>query len=791
MKNQLEDINAWFENLGKRIVKFRWIILIAFIVITIIAGFGLNKIKLDNSIEGWFLEGAEIKKAQDKFEELFGNNDYVAFLVEAEDVFAPEILTMIRNLGEELENSVPFADKVISIADMEFSRADGDDIIIENLVPDPILTNPEDIKKIKDMAFAKEQLVNRMYSDDSKQTWIMLRLYTYPDDWEEKGEVSPINQVGFKILEILNQEKYKKYSIKSAGMPVMAVEEMELAEKEMGKLTLIAIILSIIILFIFLRSLRGVIIPLITTISSIIIVFGFMGHLGLKINATVMSVPVFIGFAVSIGYSIHLFNFFKRNLFITGKRKESVYYSFKQSGWPLLFTAFTTIASLLSFYFVSLVPIQWLGLTSAAVIFTVYIVVMALTPVLLSLGKDKIPNEIILKKGIWTDKYFVKFGEWVLNHSIPIIIIFAIIVGAFIYGLTKIEINVDIKRTYGNRVPYVNRMVYVANSKIGSLMSYDLTLSFNETDTIKNPEILKKFEEFINKVQKLTVTKKTSSILDIIKDMNQLLNGDDPQYYRIPDNKKMIAQLLFLYELSGGTDTSEWVDNNYSVLRLMVEVDDMDALEIKKDIEFLKKTSKEIFPEAQLLISGSMPQVAALNYYVATGQVKSFLIALVVIMLLLMIVFRSIKTGLIGIIPNITPAIIIGGLMGFLNIPLDFFTITMMPMILGLAVDDTIHFISHSHLAYNTSGNYKDSILQTFKMVGKALFITTFIIMASFSIYLTSIFNMFINLGIFIIVGIASALIADYLVTPVLLNWTKPFGRMKTMEKKISRKGKK
>lgn len=779
MKKQLQNINVWFENLGKGIVKFRWIILIAFIIVTIIAGFGLNKIKLDNSIESWFLEGAEIKRAQDKFEEIFGNNDYAAFLVEAEDVFAPEILTMIRDLGEELENSVPFADKVISIADMEFSRADGDDIIIENLVPDPIPTNPEDIKKIKDMAFAKEQLVNRMYSDDSKQTWIMLRLYAFPDDWEEKGEVSPINQVGLKTLEILDQEKYKKYSIKSAGMPVMGVEEMELAEKEMARLTLIAIILSIIILFIFLRSLRGVIIPLITTISSIIIVFGFMGHLGLKINATVMSVPVFIGFAVSIGYSIHLFNFFKRNLFITGKRKESVYYSLKQSGWPLLFTAFTTIASLLSFYFVSLVPIQWLGLTSAAVIFAVYIIVMALTPVLLSLGKDKSPNEIIRKKGMWADKYFVRFGEWVLNHSIPIIIIFAIIVGVFIYGLTKIEINVDIKRTYGKRVPYVNRMVYVANSKIGSLMSYDITLSFDESDIIKSPEILKKFEEFINKVQKLVVTKRTSSILDIIKDMNQLLNGDDPQYYRIPDNKDMIAQLLFLYELSGGTDTNEWIDNDYSVLRLMVEVDDMDALEIKKEIEFLKKTSKEIFPDAQFLISGSMPQMAALNYYVATGQIKSFLIALVVIMLLLMIVFKSIKTGLIGMIPNISPAIIIGGLMGFLNIPLDFFTITMMPLILGLAVDDTIHFISHSHLAYNASGDYKDSILQTFKMVGKALFITTFIIMVSFSIYLTSIFNMFINLGVFIIVGIASALIADYLVTPVLLNWTKPFSRKK------------
>ena len=779
MIKKVEAINQWFESLGKTIVRLRWAIIIGLIVVTVIAVLGLGRIKIDDSIEGWFLEGAAVKKAQDEFEAIFDNNDYVALLIEADDVFSFEILRLLKALGDELEREVPFADEVVSLADMEFSRAEGDEIIIEDLVPDEIPTDPAEIERIRTMAFSKDFLVNRMFTDDSRQTWLMLRLLNFPDDWEDKYEDSPMNLVGKKVLEILGQEKYRDYTIKPTGMPVMAVEEIGYFGNEFGRLTVLAVLVSIIILAVFLRSVRGVVIPLITTVISIVTVFGFMGYLGVKLNATVMTVPVFLGFAVSIGYSIHLFNFYKRNLLLTGKREESVYYAIKQTGWPIFFTAMTTIASLLSFCFIELVPLRWLGLTSAATIFSVYIVVMTLTPSLLYFGKDKertTEESGIKTEKLWTDKFFARLGELVIRNSVPIIILFALTAVIFLYGMTKLKVSMDIRKNMGYRVPYIERVLRIAESKIGSLMSYDVTFAFEEPDAIKDPEVLKRFETFAEQVKELELTKRVTSILDIVKDMNMLFNDDNPEYYQIPNKKEMVAQLLLLYEMSGGAEASEWVNDDYSVLRLMVEVMNMNDLEIRNEISFLKETAEEIFPEAKFSITGSMPKTSALNYYVTIGQIKSFLIALTVITILMIAVFRSLKTGLIGMIPNVTPAIMVGGLMGFLDIPLDFVTITMMPLILGLAVDDTIHFINHVNLEYSRTDNYKEGIVKTFRMVGKALFMTTFIIVASFAIYLTSKANMFINLGIFIVLGISSALVADYLVTPVLLKWTKPFG---------------
>jgi predicted RND superfamily exporter protein len=261
--------------------------------------------------------------------------------------------------------------------------------------------------------------------------------------------------------------------------------------------------------------------------------------------------------------------------------------------------------------------------------------------------------------------------------------------------------------------------------------------------------------------------------------MNQLLNNNDKKFYKIPDTKNMVAQILLLYEMSGGTEASQWVDNDYTMLRLMVEIKDMDAENIRNTISMLEGISFEYFPDAEFSISGSMPQAAALNYYVATGQIRSFLLALFVIMILLITVFGSVKTGLIGMIPNISPAIAIGGLMGLLNIPLDFMTVTAMPLILGLAVDNTIHFISHIKLEYERTREYEKSILTTFKLVGKALIMTSVILIASFALYFISKINMFFNMGLFIVVGITVAMLSDCLITPVVINITKPFGKEK------------
>lgn len=162
-----------------------------------------------------------------------------------------------------------------------------------------------------------------------------------------------------------------------------------------------------------------------------------------------------------------------------------------------------------------------------------------------------------------------------------------------------------------------------------------------------------------------------------------------------------------------------------------------------------------------------------------SGQIQSFLIAICIVALLLALVFGSIRLGLIGMIPNIAPALAVGGVMGLLDIPLDMMTSTIMPMILGLAVDDTIHFINHSHLEFSRCGNYNQTIRRTFSVVGIALVLSTVIISANFFVYATSDAKQFFNLGMLSVVGMVSALLADLFITPVLVKSFKIFGKEK------------
>lgn len=776
MKDKSKSVENWFEHFGDWVIKYRLWIISGWLVITVTAGLGLPKVRIESSIKNWFIEKSEVNRNRKEFEQNFNNPDRVALLITADDAFSPEILKMIDGLGEELEKEVPFADEVVSLANVEYSYAKGDSIIIEDLVPDPASTEPKEIEKIRRKALSERSIAGRFVSRDSKETWVVLRLLPFPENWKREHQEAPDKMVGEKVLEILNKKRYQKYDIKPTGTPVVAVEELNFTNKETTRLISIAFIIAIIILLVLLRSASGIAIPLLSMVSSIVIVYGSMGHLGIGINGFLVSIPVFLAIALSIGYSIHIFNYFKREFVITDDRKKAIIAAVRDAGWPILFTALTTIAALLSFCVVDLIPLRWLGFASASLVLVVYLAVIILTPAFLSFGKKQsVKTGASNDKSLWTDKYFAKFGQWTLRSSVPIIIVFAVSVAVLIYGLTKFEVNLDAERTYGRQVGYMNRMLEVAESKVGSFSSYNLTLEFDSPEILKSPETLRKVEVFISNIEKLELTRRVNSILGILKDMNQLLHEGDPDYYRIPDSEKMVAQFLLLYEMSGGENLNEWISYNERILRIQAETKDLNARETLRELDYLKRTAARMFPDAELNISGSMLEFAVLNQLITKGQINSFLIALGVIAILIMIVFRSVKTGLIGLIPNIAPVIMIGGIMGFFNIPLDFVTMTIIPMVLGIAVDDTIHFITYLHREYQENEDYYRSALNTLKIVGPALFMTTFVVIVSFGVFATSKANMLRNLGIFLSLGLTTALVVDYLMTPVLMNWFKPF----------------
>lgn len=780
MKLNIEKINAWFERRAYGLIKYRWYNLAGFMLILGASFYGMTLIQLDVSNESNFLPKDPIRIQTEEFEELFGNDQFVAVLVEHEDLFSHDALTLLKELHGELYDSVPFAEDVASLIDVEFTRGTEEGMFIEQIVPEIIPSSQEELSGIREKAFSKQNFRERLISSDGKQTWIMIRLLPFPDDWQEDYEEYPQLMVGSAVDHIISKEKYSQLNPRGTGMPYLAHEKRDYFQKESGRIMGTALLMAVIVLIIALRSFKGVLIPLVTAFSAIVIVNGMIGFSGIAVDNMVMIFPVLIGLAVALAYSIHIFTFFKRHFLRTGNRKEAVVHAIGEMGWPVFFTALTTVSALLSFLFIPIKTVRFIGLATAAVVATTYFVIIILTPSLLSFGKGRKPHPVYARNGgTFFERKLSRLGGWVLNNYRFIIPVYILLTAVLIVGVTRVEADIDPRKNIGLRVPYVQNLFELSRTELGSLYSYDVVIDLNEPGKAKDPQVLRNLERLGQEIEAFPLTKRTSSVLGIIKDMNQVLHEDDPDFYAVPDSREMTAQLFLLYENAGGTESESWVDYDYQRLRMQVQMDDMRAREVRDEYVQIGEMAGELFPGARVSVVGTMPQMMKMIFYIIHGQVLSFCIAFLVITVILMVVFGSIKTGLIGLIPNITPALVIGGILGFAGIPLDTSTVIIMPMILGLAVDDTIHFINHGKLEFIRTGRYRSSITRTFGTVGVALFFTTVILSAVFCVYMTSEVKTYFNTGLLAIAGMVSALLADYLVTPGLFRLFRIFGKEK------------
>ncbi len=787
-KKKIHSINALFAKIGAWQIKFRWHLLIVTTLLTIFGITGLKYVETANSRENWFDDNEAIEIATKKFEKQFGNNDNINVLVESKDVFQPEVLKAIKELGEELKEQVPYADDITSLADLEISIGTKDGIEVINPFKDGIPTDPKEIAKLKKLILSREALVNKIVSDDATETWLSLSLKEYPkkEEWEKTTNKDPMFQSGEAAIKVVTNPKWKsdKYTFKATGMAYTETEERDFFGPETKKRVFSGFLVMILFLIIFVRSLRGVFVPVFATISGIIIVFGAMGWFGIFVEYNMMTLPVMLGMALSVGYSIHIINAFKRAFNGGDKtRKEAVISAVEETGWPILFTAITTIGSVLSFISVGIVSMDWVGLTCAAVIFVDYLLIMILIPVLMSFGKERAKETKQKKVSTFSEKHLEGIGKFVIGHKKSVIIAFAVLVMGILPGVFKMSVNIDMFKFMGTKVPYIKRVYDITQSQLGSYLTYNVSIKFKEPGVVKDPKVLNNFDDFLKEVGKFELTKKSKgtasifSILDIIKEMNKTFHGDKKKFYAIPETRELVAQLLFLYEMSGGTKTFKWIDEDYSMLRAQIQITTFNANEIVKEIKAIKRISKEKFQDAEVSVVGSAVQFAELNKKVVLGEIKSILVALTVIGFLLILVFGSIKTGLTGMIPNITPLIFIAGYMGYLDSPLDMMTMTIIPMLLGIAVDDTIHLINQIKYEFEKRANYEHAIVASLKTIGKNLTMTTIILSATFAMYIFSPVSTMTRIGVLVSLGLLVALVTDFLVTPALILITKPFGK--------------
>lgn len=773
---RITSINGVFRSIGTWQVAHRWPLLVVTVLISLFCLAGIPRAKFSNQSDDWFDDTEKVKVDSDHFKDIFGNDDSVMVLVQASDVFAPEVLQAIDQLGDELLASVPYADKVTSLTTVSVPTGTEEGFEVSSPFADGIPDDPKLLAEKKAFLLGKSSLKDHLVSSDATQTWVVLSLFPYDTDSEEA-----MIRVGDAARGVLASGRYTSslYTMKATGMSYTEAEEHIVVNHETRVRVMGGFGVMLLCLVILVHSLRGVVIPILATFLGIGSVFGLSGWLGVEGNSTLVTLPILLGMALSVGYAIHLIDAFRTHFRQSCRRRQSAIDAVSECGWPILFTVLTTMVSLLSFLLADMKPMRWLGSISAAVVLAVYLFVMVLVPVFMSFGRDRVPSpeEVATQGATRADLLFGRFGRVVIARS-PLVIAISIAVIAWsIPGLARTHVNMDYTQMMGKRIPYVARMLDILNTKLGSQYSYDVLVECPQEGAFKQAgtmEALDRFERYLGALSQTKVTDgqpRTTSVVRLVKEMHRTLNGDDEACYAIPEDDDLLSQELFLYEISDPETLFDELDEDYRYAHIHVELNGYDANQILKDISSAKDYGQSLFPGAKVSVIGQVVEYAAMNGKVVIGELKSFGGSLVVVAILLMVVFQSVLTGLVAMIPNIVPVLLVGGAMGWTNTPLDMMTMTIMPMILGIAVDDTIHLTTRIRFEMEdgtTTGAM--AVERSFREIGKTMGMTTLILCSMFLVYCFSPMMALLRIGVLSIIGLGSALAADYTLTPVLIN---------------------
>ena len=791
--------------------RFKW--LLALVIILIFSFFGMQRVSIDTSNESFFPDDYPLIREANRFEELFGNEEFVFVLAESEEVFSTTTLKQIRDLSQTLEEEVPFVDEVTSITNIEQMKSEGNNLIIEDLVGEEIPTKKEELTNIKDEVLTNPNYVGRFITEDSQRAAIMITFETIPEAvYIEKESFSPFEQSNYKPEEIFkasdiyslsqieNQSNFTRiedprkliapavqvtldehqtddFRIRSTGMPILDYEVDRVVGEETIKFGLISLLVCIILMIVIFRSFRATMGPFLVISFSLIILYGLMGWLGISISMGAIIVPTLI-LVISVSYSIHLINHFQYKMKETGSRWKAAKYAYQEGSWPILITAFTTAIGFISFILVPIKPIREIGLICATGVVIAYLLTMIVLPCILTIGKDK--NEKVLSRGKTfsvdrRQKIMSGWADWISDHIGVTVIISLLLVIPLIYFSLNVEPSSDMVEMIGDDFEAAENMNYITDY-LGGAYSNEILIELPEKNMAEKPDVLNTVDSLIEEIKELESTVQVFALTDLVKELNKVMEGNEQEFYRLPESREKIAQYFLLYEMAGGDELDNWMDFDYQRLRVSAQVDEMSS-DFQNEFARIVNRNANQFPEGtEVSIVGDGPLMIDLLDSLLEGQAKSILAALVIITGLMVFILKSVKLGLISMIANFLPVLVVTGLMGFLGFPLDILTILIAPMIIGIAVDDTVHYFLHFREEYDRVGYYKTANRKTFIKIGWALVFTSLVLGIGFTIFGFSQINSLIHLGILSLAGIFTALLADLLVSPAVILLFKPFG---------------
>jgi len=762
--------NTFFARLAEDILRFRWLLLLLVFILTIFAFYEIKTIRMDNSNEAFFVEGDQTLVTYHRFHDTFGNDEFVYILFQTEDFFQPEIIKLISNLATDLEENVPYVKRVNFIGNVEYLEGVEGGVEIYKLLEE-FPETPQQMEIIRKKALAEPLYIDNLISPDGKTAAILLELDPYPGDKvDARRTIAPV------VREILARPQYASLEHYTVGVPIINYDIQAVTAKETRLFMLICIVLEMLILFWTTRRVRGVIAPIIVVILGVFWTLGMVGILGWTLNMLVIIVPTLL-IAVGIGDSMHVIAEFQDQQQRGLGRKEAITNTLTLVGLPCLLTTLTTAAAFLSFLATAIKPIREMGVYAAIGVITAFVLSLVLVPVFFSFGKEKAgfqnpsPNR---------NDLFDRILGWIalinIKHPRAILGIFLVLtlLSAGGYLLVKVESNTI--KMFSKRLPVRQAFDYV-DSHMGGSMSVEIMADTGKKDGVKDPAFLRQLESLQDYINKHPFSMKTMSVLDLLKEMNHALHENRPEYYTLPETKEQVSEYMFLYETSGGEELDKQVSFNYDIARLTARTKSLNTKDIKIFVSDITGFAKEhLDPSIKIELTGMIPMVNAMSDLITSGQIKSFGFAFIAISLMMILVLRSFKLGLISMVPNLFPVLIALGFMGYAGIYLSMAVVTFAAIIIGIAVDDTIHFFVRYRREFNRTGTYEGALKHTLLTVGRPITFTTITLVAGFSVFALSDISNIGDFGLMAGFAIMWALLSDFFLAPAMMLLFKPLG---------------
>ena len=768
----------------------KYIAIFIMIMVTLLFGSQLPKLTIDTREEGFFHPSDPIITNYNDFRDQFGQDNIFFVVLQPEAGFTPEVLQLLAEVHHDLEQTLPYLDEVTSLVNGRMLRAEGDTLITEDLMAPPPQTEAE-VKRLYERIASNPLYEDLLVSEDHALALILVKPKAILDESvddvmagfemeEAAGDgTAPTRYItsdqNMEIYEAINKvlEKYRGRGVDFhlAGNPVFTVELFHGILKDMGRMIPLSFMVITVFLILLFRRISGVVYPLITVFFSLVSCMGIMAIWGIPITNVIQILPTFL-IVVGIGDSVHVLTIFYRNFQQSNDKRRAIIDAVAYTGLPVLMTSLTTAVGLLSFIWADIAVIAQLGYIAPVGVFLALLYSLVLLPTLIAVFPVKMKKATLSQVFSPVDSLFDRITRLTTGRPWWVVTVSGVIVALALSFALTVRFSHNAMKWLPEDSPVRIATELLEEKNSGSVM-LEVLIDTGKPNGLHEPEFLSAMDQAADSILKMAVNQiqaiKVLSLVDVVKEANKALNQDDPAAYVIPDTRQMVAQELALFESSGSDDLQSLTDSTYQIGRMTILAPFADSILYKDYADQLMAFLKAKLTGASLAFTGNMALFIAVTKLFITSMAKSYVFALVVITVLMVFMVGRIKIGLMSMIANVVPLILIFGIMGIASIPLDMVSIIIGSLVLGLVVDDTMHFLHHFRRAYDQSHNVAEAVRHTLYTTGRAMVTTSLVLCGGFFIYTTAYLTCNINFGLLSGCAVIFALVADFLLVPALL----------------------